>query len=250
MKNPRYILITGASSGIGAQLALDYAGHGITLGLLGRDAARLQEVANACAAKGAITDLAVIDVIDDASITAWIDGFQRIDLVIANAGVGMADDSDTAIRETFSINVWGTLNTILAAVNKMKEQPAIQGKKGQIAIMSSVAGLRGLPSSPAYSASKACMAAYGDALRGSLRHSQIDVSVIMPGFVRTPLTDKNKFFMPFITSTVRASAKIRNGLAKNRKRIFFPFIIYGLLRILAAMPYRFTDPLFRVLPRK
>ena len=253
MKNPRYIIITGASSGIGAELARQYAAPDITLGLLGRDGLRLQEVAKECTVKGAIVDIALIDVTDEVSLNFWIGGFQRIDLVIANAGVsgGTAEGSDdNAVREIFSINVWGCLNTILAAINKMKQQPAIQGSKGQIAVMSSVAGLRGLPSAPAYSASKACMAAYGDALRGSLKKDHIDVSVIMPGYVRTPLTDKNNFFMPFIISVEKAAAKIKHGLSKNKKRIFFPFILYGLVRVLAALPYKITDPLFNILPKK
>ena len=253
MKNPRYIIITGASSGIGAELARQYSAPGIVLGLLGRDSARLQQIAAECSEKGAIVDIAAINIADDASLTHWINGFQRIDLVIANAGIsgGTAEGiDDEAVREIFSTNIWGALNTVLAAINKMKAQPAIQGSKGQIAIMSSVAGLRGLPSSPAYSASKAAMMAYGDALRGSMRREQIDVSVIAPGYVRTPLTDQNNFFMPFITSVEKAAGKIKNGLSKNRKRIYFPFIMYGLVRTLAAMPHTVTDPLFRILPKK
>jgi short-subunit dehydrogenase len=253
MKNPRYIIITGASSGIGASLALAYAAPDVTLGLLGRSAERLQEIARQCAEKGAIVETATIDVNDTNSMEHWIASFQRIDLVIVNAGIsgGTAEGvNDEQVREIFSTNIGGSLNTILPAINKMKAQPAIQGKKGQIAIMSSVAGLRGLPSSPAYSASKAAMAAYGDALRGSLRREQIDVSVIMPGYVRTPLTDTNNFFMPFIIRAEKAAEKIKNGLSKNKKRIFFPFIMYGLVRTLAAMPYKVTDPLFRILPRK
>lgn len=253
MKNPRYIIITGASSGIGAELARAYAAPGVSLGLTGRNADRLQRVASDCILKGAIVETAAIDVADDHSLSNWINSFQRIDLVIANAGVsgGTAEGiDDNAVREIFSTNIWGVLNTILAAVNKMKTQPAIQGSKGQIAIMSSVAGLRGLPSSPAYSASKAAVAAYGDALRGSLRREHIDVAVIMPGYIRTPLTDTNNFFMPFIMSGEKAAQKIKLGLSKGRKRIFFPLIMYGLLRTLAAMPYRVTDPLFRILPKK
>ena len=253
MKNPRYILITGASSGIGAELARAYAGPGIVLGLLGRDATRLQEVAKQCNSKGAIVDIASINIADDSSLTHWINSFQRIDLVIANAGIsgGTAEGvDDEAVREIFSTNIWGALNTILAAINKMKSQPAIQGSKGQIAIMSSVAGLRGLPSSPAYSATKAAMMAYGDALRGSLRKEHIDVSVIAPGYVRTPLTDKNNFIMPFIMRVEKAALKIKNGLSKNRKRIYFPFVMYALLRLLAVFPHTITDPLFRALPTK
>lgn len=253
MKNPRYIIITGASSGIGAELAIAYAGPGVALGLTARSTERLQQVAAECISKGAIVETAAIDIADGAALEKWIDNFQRVDLVIANAGIsgGTAEGvDDNAVREIFSTNVWGVLNTILAAVNKMKKQPAIQGSKGQIAIMSSVAGLRGLPTAPAYSASKAAVAAYGDALRGSLRKEQIDVSVIMPGYVRTPMTDVNNFIMPFILRPEKAAQKIKTGLSKNRKRIFFPFIMYGLLRTLAAMPYRLTDPLFRILPGK
>lgn len=253
MKNPRYIIITGASSGIGAALALEYAAPDITLGLVGRNVERLREVAEKCRAKGAHVDLALIDVTDHTTIGMWIRSFPRIDLLIANAGIsgGTAEGIDEdAVREIFAVNIGGSLNTVLAAIDRMKEQPPIQGSRGQIAIMSSVAGLRGLPSAPAYSASKACMLVYGDALRGSLRKDLIKVSVICPGYVRTPLTDRNKFFMPFIMSAERAARIIRKGLSKNRKRVVFPWIMFGLLRGLAALPYTVTDPLFRALPKK
>jgi short-subunit dehydrogenase len=124
------------------------------------------------------------------------------------------------------------------------------GSKGQIAIMASVAGLRGLPSAPAYSATKACVLAYADALRGSLKPAQIDVSAICPGYVRTPLTDANGFFMPFIMSAEKAAIKIRTGLAKNRRRIAFPLVMFGLLRFFGCLPYAVTDILFRNLPKK
>lgn len=253
MKNPRYIIITGASSGIGASLALEYAAPDITLGLVGRNPDRLREVAANCREKGAHVDVALIDVTDNTTLSMWIKSFPRIDLLIANAGIsgGTAEGVDEdAVREIFSINVGGTLNTILAAIERMKEQPPIQGSKGQIAIMASVAGLRGLPSAPAYSASKACMLTYGDALRGSLRKEHIQVSVICPGYVRTPLTDKNKFFMPFIMKAERAAKIIRKGLSKNRKRVVLPWVMFGLLRGLACLPYTITDPLFRALPKK
>jgi short-subunit dehydrogenase len=122
--------------------------------------------------------------------------------------------------------------------------------RGQIAIVSSIAGIRGLPSAPAYSATKSCVSAYGDALRGSLYPDQIGVTVICPGYVRTPMTEVNNFFMPLIMSPEKAAAKIRKKLSNNPARIGFPLIMYGALKFLNVLPHRATDIIFRKLPRK
>jgi short-subunit dehydrogenase len=253
MKNPKSILITGSSSGIGAELARQYAAPGVTLWLTGRDAVRLSKVALECSQKGAVVDTRIMDIVDDANMVRWIKSIQRLDLVIANAGISggtVEGENDDAVREIFSVNVGGVLNTVLPAIKKLRSQPPIQGLRGQIAIVSSVAGLRGLPSAPAYSASKACMLAYGEALRGSLHADQIGVSVICPGYVKTPLTDQNNFYMPFIMSVEKAASKIKKKLSSNPPKVRFPIAMYGALKVASVLPQRITDPIFRKFPRK
>ena len=121
---------------------------------------------------------------------------------------------------------------------------------GQIALMSSAASFRGMPSAPAYSASKAAVRAYGEALRGTLAPAGIRVSVICPGFVRSRITGANRFRMPLLMDAGRAARIIRRGLARNKARIAFPFPTYFAAWLLGALPPGLTDPLVRKLPEK
>ncbi|HSK39407.1 MAG TPA: SDR family NAD(P)-dependent oxidoreductase, partial [Arenibaculum sp.] len=187
--HPREILITGASSGIGAALALDYAGPGVTLALGGRDAGRLAGVAAACQAQGARVEPSRVDVTDRAAMADWIagtDARRPLDLVIANAGVaeGVSEgpgDFDL-VRSIIAVNLIGTLNTLEPALAGMRAR-----RRGQIALMSSVAALRGMPGAHGYCASKAAVKALAEGLRAPLRDEGIAISVILPGFVRTPM---------------------------------------------------------------
>jgi len=249
---PRSILITGASSGIGEALALAYAAPGVTLALSGRDRARLAAVADACRAKGAAVEARAVDVTDRAVMEAWLedaDARAPLDLVIANAGISGGTrgkgEGPHQTRRIFDINVTGLLNTVLPAIGPMQRRGG-----GQIALMSSVASFRGMPSAPSYSASKAAVRAYGEALRGALGASGVRVSVICPGFVRSRITDANPFPMPLLMDADRAARIIRRGLARDRARIAFPFPTYVAAWLLGALPPALTDPLVRRLPKK
>jgi len=251
-KRPGAILITGASSGIGAALARAYAGRGAFLALAGRDRRRLEAVADTCRDRGADVAAETVDVTDRAAMAGWIAGTDDghpLDLVIANAGIsagtgGRGEDAEQA-RAVFAVNVGGVLNTVLPAIGRMRAR-----KAGQIAVMSSVAGLRGLPGAPAYSASKAAVRAYGEALRGWLAADGVRVSVICPGFVDTPMTAGNPYPMPFLMGADRAAAIIRRGLARNKARIAFPRPMYWAMWLLGALGPAITDPLVRRAPRK
>lgn len=250
--NPTNILITGASSGIGAALARGYAKPGRYLALSGRDAARLHDVAAECRELGAEVEAEPIDVRDRDAMAAWIariDADHRLDLAIANAGIsgGAADggESDEQARDIFAVNLAGVLNTISPAVSAMKLR-----RRGQIGIVSSIAGFRGLPSAPAYSASKAAVKVYGEALRGALHGDGIGVSVICPGFVASRMTDKNDYTMPLIMSAERAALIISGGLARNSARIAFPWPMYLAIWLMTALPPLMTDIAFRWLPKK
>lgn len=252
MKAPRSILITGASSGIGAALARCYAAQGITLSLCGRDAGRLGQVVAACRAAGAAVDGRVLDVTDTDAVRNWIeqrDADAALDLVIANAGVSGGTrgggESETQARRIFATNFDGVINTVLPAL------PLMQGRgRGQIAIMSSFAAFRGSPGAPAYSASKAAVKSWGEALRGALARDGIEVSVICPGFVESRMTADNAFPMPFLMTADKAAGIIRRGLARDRGRIAFPFPMYFMVWLVGAMPAVLGDRLMRALPEK
>ena len=255
MENPCFILITGASSGIGEALAREYACPGVFLALCGRNQKRLNDVASYCRNKGAKVSAKLVDVTDQHGMAEWIkatDAKYPLDMIIANAGI--SGDSGTKsseldeklTRDIFNVNILGVINTIFPVIANMRHR-----NQGQIALVSSIAGFRGLPSAPAYSASKAMVKAYGEALHGVLKKDQISVSVVCPGFVRSRITDKNTFPMPLIISAPKAAKKIRKGLEKNKILIAFPwpFVIFmWFLNLLT--PYLADKLLNKLLPKK
>ncbi|MBP2298586.1 SDR family NAD(P)-dependent oxidoreductase [Azospirillum picis] len=252
MKQPRSIVITGASSGIGEALALLYAAPGVALALTGRDSARLAAVASRCRAAGAAVEAAAIDVADREAMARWlgsVDAAAPVDLVIANAGMsagtGDGGESEEQARRILAVNLDGTLNTIHPLL------PALRARgRGQIALMASLAGFRGLPGAPAYCAAKAAVRVYGEALRGDLAGEGIGVSVICPGFVKSRMTAVNRFPMPFLMETDAAARVIRRGLARNAARVAFPWPMAAAVWLLALLPPALTDGPLRRAPRK
>ena len=251
-KQYKTILITGASSGLGKELAEQFANNGITLFLTGRNKKRLLETVVSCEAKGASVLSMDLDVKNKEDLKKWIiecDKLKQIDLVIANAGISAGTSSGVEdseqVYDIYETNIFGVLNTIQPIIPEM-----IKRKNGQIALISSMSSFIGMSSCPAYSSSKACVLAYGEALRGYLKNYNIGVSVICPGFIKTPLTDKNNFKMPFLMSTEKASKKIINGLIKNKGLIAFPFIMYFILKILKFLPFSLTNFIMSKLPKK
>ncbi|MEI8396611.1 MAG: SDR family NAD(P)-dependent oxidoreductase [Rhodospirillaceae bacterium] len=251
MRHPQTILITGASSGLGAALARVYAEPGVVLALTGRDSPRLEAVAAVCRYAGAQTETALIDVRDRDRMERWIreiDARRPIDLMIANAGIsaGTAGGSESVqqIRQTFGVNIEGVLNTVLPAVEVMKERG-----RGQIALVSSLASFRGFPGAAGYCASKAAERVLGEGLRGELAPLGVEVSVICPGFIRTPLTAKNGFAMPYLMEPARAAVLIKRGLARNQGRIAFPWQMYHIIQLFSILPQRLIDLLLRLGPR-
>lgn len=250
--NPSHILITGASSGIGAALARGTARPGRRLVLGGRDEARLSEVGAACRAAGADVATAAVDVADRAAMEAWIAATDMeipLDLVVANAGIsagtGGGGESAEQARRIMAINVDGVLNTVLPAAAAMRRRG-----RGQLAVMSSLGAFSGFPGAPAYCASKATVRVWGEALRAELAADGVGVSVICPGFVKTPMTDVNRFRMPFRIDADRAAAIILRGLERNRGRIAFPLPMYATVRLIAALPDGVRNRLLGGLPRK
>ena len=252
MKNPQNILITGASSGIGRALALTYSKKEVNLFLGARNEAKLQEVKILCQELKANVFLKIIDVKDEIATRNWIEEVEKnhaLDLVIANAGISAGTaggtESFAQVKEIFSVNINGVLNIIDPAIDKMKLR-----KKGQIAIISSLAGFRGLPSSPAYSASKAAVRVYAEGLRGNLAKFGIEVNAICPGYIKTPMTAVNDFPMPFLMEVEAAAKIIKCQLEKNKSRLAFPFPLYFVVWLSALLSTKITDPIFARLPQK
>ena len=249
MRDPRSVLITGASSGIGAALARAYAAPRIQLALCGRDTARLAVVANMCRERGAQVIEACIDITDAAALGAWIgdvEGASPLELVIANAGVqgGLwrdgAGESLEELHRVMEVNFGGVSNTIHPVLPAMRRR-----RRGQIALISSLAALRGIPFSPGYCASKAAIKIYGEALRSWLAPEGIDVSVVLPGFVETRLSQTVSGPKPLMLLPERAANIIRRGLARGRRQIAFPYPLYLGTQLMRALPAALVDPILR-----
>ncbi|MBM3485642.1 MAG: SDR family NAD(P)-dependent oxidoreductase [Alphaproteobacteria bacterium] len=252
MPRARSILITGASSGIGEALAYAYAAPGVRLHLGGRDAARLAVVVGESRARGATVEGRAIDVTDRDATRAWVeaaDDAGGLDLVIANAGIsagmGGAGEDEAQTRRLFAVNVDGLFNTVWPLVPRMRARRA-----GHIAVMSSLAGYRGFPGAPAYSATKAAVKSWGEAMRGALAKDGVTVSVICPGWVKSRMTEGNRFPMPFLVETDRAGAIIKRGLDRGAARIAFPWPVAFGAWLFAALPASIGDALVRRLPEK
>lgn len=237
---PPHIVITGASSGIGEALALQYAVPGTMLSLSGRCAERLESVAAQCGAKGADVQASRVEVTDRAAMQGWLlscDARRPITLLVANAGIsggtqGVMNGEDPAqVRRIFDINVTGVFNTIEPVLPLMRAR-----RLGQIAIMSSLAGFCGWAGAPAYCSSKAAVRVYGESLGASLKGTGISVHVICPGFVVSRMTAVNDFPMPFLMSADRAAKIIVRSIRRGKSRIAFPLLPYAFVRVLEVLP--------------
>jgi NAD(P)-dependent dehydrogenase (short-subunit alcohol dehydrogenase family) len=254
---PRFarVAITGASSGLGAALALACAAPGATLHLAGRDAARLAAAAAAARARGAEVRETLLDVRDAAACAAWIGATGGLDLAVANAGVsggtGGVSEPEAQARLIFDTNLDGVLNTALPALRLMAaQQPGPDGVRGRIAVISSVAAFLAAPGAPAYSASKAAVRAWAEAMDGAEAPRGVRFHAVCPGFVRTPMTEANGFPKPFEMTAEAAARRILQGLARGRAAIAFPWPVVLAARAIGALPPWLRNPLLRRAPAK
>lgn len=236
MAEPCSVAITGASSGIGHALALEYAAPGTMLALFGRDAARLEAVAAQARTKGATVAVFTQDVMDAPGMAAALAAAHQakpLELVIANAGVssgtlpGGGNETPEMAALVMATNITGTLNTV---------QPALALGVRQIAVMGSLAGRVALPSAPGYSASKAAIETYGLALRAALAKDGIQICVISPGYVTSPMSARVRGPRPFEIVAEKAARVIRRGLTRNKARISFPWQMSAMASFAAALP--------------
>lgn len=232
-------LITGASSGIGRALAQLYAGNGWTVYAVARSEAKLNELA-----KHANIHAVVLDLTDSDAIGRTAQQLAKdevvLDLVLLNAGTCEyvdANDLDlSAFSRTFAINV----QAVVAATKYFL--PLLKASLSpRLAIVSSMAHLFPFTRSQAYGASKAAVSYFADSLRVDLAHTGVEVSLIEPGFVDTPLTQKNDFSMPFLLSVNEAASRIYQGLAGGKQRLRFPWRLAAMLGVLSILPYRLRN---------
>ncbi|MGK8198686.1 SDR family NAD(P)-dependent oxidoreductase [Burkholderia cepacia] len=255
---PRNIVITGASAGLGHALARAYARPDVVLGIVGRDSARLERCAAQCKSAGARQVIVgAIDVRNAAHMRSWLSEFDNaypIDLLIANAGIAstIANASDWEdLERTAAVvdtNFYGAMHAVLPVIEQMRAR-----RKGHIAMVSSIAALRGMAISPAYCASKAAVKAYGDSVRPLLKRDGVTLSVILPGFVKTEMSDAFPGDKPSMWSAEKAADHIRRRLLAGQAEIAFPGHLALGTRILALMPATLADAILErlsYLPRE
>jgi short-subunit dehydrogenase len=226
------VFITGASSGIGRQLAEDYAATGIHVYACGRSEMKLEEVK---AGRDNITTLS-FDVTDIEQVNQAISALtEPPTLWIVNAGdceyIDNGELDAVLIARVMNVNVNGSVNVLAAIQDRLDE-------RHHVVVVSSIAGELALPRAEAYGASKAAITYLTRTLQLDWQHKGVLVSCVFPGFVKTPLTDKNDFDMPMIVSAEEASVAIRAGIEKRRATIYFPKKFTSILRAIAALPYR------------
>lgn len=236
----RSVAITGASSGIGAALARAVAREGRAIALIGRDAARLQAVAEACRASGAECMVGLMDVRESDRLGSFLRTFDEqhpVDLLVANAGVLGGRPADQPVetaetaRDVLEINLMASVATVHALLPALRRR-----RRGDVLMVSSLAGFAPLPDAPAYSASKAGMLFYGLALRDALAGDGVRVAVACPGFVTTGMSNVHIGQRPGSISADLAADLILRGLRRGDAVIGFPAGLSWLSRLTLLAP--------------
>lgn len=233
------VFITGASSGIGHALAVALGRHGAALGLLARRADKLAELVAEVERAGGRALALPADVRDAVAVKEAADKlraqFGRIDTLVANAGVADTKDAKDLQPEDVSrvvnINLLGAANSVCAVLPQMLEQGS-----GHLVAISSLAAYRGLPKSAAYCASKAGLSAFFESVRVDVRGSGVDVTIIHPGFVKTPITSGRQAEMPFLMELDDATRQIVYAIEKRRRSYAFPWQLATIVRAAMIFP--------------
>jgi short-subunit dehydrogenase len=236
-------LITGASRGIGASLALALAGE-YKLGLLARNEHDLTTLQKQITAMGGIARVYPADITELGSISKacqeFIQDMGAPDLVIANAGVSIPMSirqfSSETFRQVYDVNVLGVVRTLESLLPSMISQ-----KRGHIVVISSIASFVSFPGFFTYCSSKAAISAVAEGMRAELRRVGIGMTIICPGFIETAMTSKNAFKMPFLLSAERAAQLIIRAIKRRKPRYIFPWQMLILLKIYYFLPYVLVD---------
>ncbi len=236
-KNQKNIWITGASSGIGKAVAEKFAKEGWNVAV----SARRKEVLEKMTSDKNIFSFP-LDVTNkdkcEAAFNEIITKFKKIDICIFCSGTydpkKEQEINVDQIKYVMDVNYFGVINCVKTVEKYFKEK-----KEGQISIVSSIAGYRGLPNSSGYGPSKAALTNFTESIYFDFKKFNVNISVISPGFIKTPLTDKNDFSMPFLKSPEYAARVIYNGLIKNKSfEIHFPKSLTLILKFLRILPYK------------
>lgn len=248
---PLRVFITGASSGLGRALVEQYLSAGAQVGALAR---RTDALSDLRANYPAQLDLYRADVRDTATVQSaaaqFLQRHDSVDVVIASAGVSCGTLTEYAEdlpvwQQTFDTNVIGVVKTFQPFLTGMKARHA-----GVLAAIASVAGVRGLPGAGAYSASKAAVINYMEALRVELRGSGVTALTVRPGYIRTPMTAVNPYRMPFLLDADDAARRIIRAVRARRTLLTVPWQMSIVCRILSVLPRPLFDRLFEHAPRK
>jgi len=230
----KVIFLTGASSGIGEALALEMSKRGAIVGLLARREQLLQEINQKIENKGGVARHFACDISDETSVTDAAQPlrheFGRIDILIANAGIGGSGKNAKELRpgdfrRVIDTNLVGAVNAVSAVLPQMLERGS-----GQLVAISSLAGFRGLPKSAAYCASKAGMTAFFESVRLDVKNKGVDVTIIQPGFIKTPLTSARSGKMPFLMELEDSIPLFLRAIEKRKKFAAFPWQLATVVR--------------------
>lgn len=240
----KVVMITGASSGIGRGLAFALAKRGAHVGLVARRADTLAEIAQEIEAQGGRAIVLPADVQDDQALRGVADRLRDeagpIDVLVANAGIAPTADAaelqPQSVAEVLNVNVIGAANSVAAVMPEM-----VARGQGQLVVISSLAAYRGLPKSAAYCASKAAVSAFFESLRLDLEPRGIDVTIIHPGFIKTPLNAGRQAKMPFLMEVDGAVEKIVKAIEKRKRSYAFPWQLATIVRAGLLMPIPLYD---------
>ncbi len=229
--------ITGASSGIGAQLASTLADAGVRCSVSARSADKLQEVAD----RSTLIDTFPLDVTDVEAVEDRLDDIERssgpVDLAILNAGLWLPSSSRDlgveAFQKSMDVNFVGVTAALVPLVSRMRSRGG-----GQIVVVASVAGYLGLPRGTYYGPTKAALINMCESLQPELKQDGIKLQIVSPGFVRTPMTSANTFPMPFLVDVDAAVQTIVAGMKTGKFEIAFPWQLVFVLKLARLLPYR------------
>lgn len=232
----KHAWITGASSGIGAELAVSLAQSGVAVSVSARSHDKLQALSERQTGIHPVP----LDVTDSAAMAAAVPAMEDargpIDLAVLNAGLWHPSDpgvfEQALAAQSMQVNYFGVTHALAALMPAMKRR-----QSGQIAIVSSVAGYRGLPKSAYYGPTKAALINLAESLQPELAAEGIKVQLVNPGFVDTPMTRRNTFPMPFLITVEDAVGHITKGLHSNTFEIAFPWQLVAMLKFGRILPY-------------
>ena len=230
------ILITGASSGLGAEFARQYASKENELILLARRKEKLQLLVQELEPQCKKITLIVVDVTDFTSLQARMREILDVDMLILNAGISLGHSSNAvptiaAFKQLYDVNVLANHAILEVLLPKL-----LAKRSGKVVFISSLSSLFTMPSATVYASSKRALNAYAEGLRYQYARDGLRVLVMLPGFIKSELTDKNDFYMPFLLETSEGVARMKRAIEANKIEYAFPLRFYLIIRFLNLLP--------------